>query len=60
MAKTKRKLTPAEAASIGGKAGTGKAKARTSEQARAAAMARWTNHRASMGMTATNSAGISL
>ena len=26
---------------IGGKAGTGKAKARTSEQARAAAQARW-------------------
>ena len=26
---------------LGGRAGTGKAKARTSEQARAAAMARW-------------------
>ena len=31
---------------IGGKAGTGKAKARTSEQARAAVMARWAKYRA--------------
>jgi len=28
---------------LGGKAGTGKAKARTSNQARAAALARWNN-----------------
>jgi hypothetical protein len=31
---------------LGGKAGTGKAKARTSEQARAAVMARWNKARA--------------
>lgn len=30
---------------LGGKAGTGKAKARTSEQARAAVMVRWAKHR---------------
>jgi hypothetical protein len=31
---------------LGGKAGTGKAKARTSEQARAAVNARWAKYRA--------------
>lgn len=30
---------------LGGKAGTGKAKARTSQQARAAVMARWSKHK---------------
>lgn len=33
----------------GGKAGSGKAKARTSEQARAAVLKRWENHRAKTG-----------
>jgi hypothetical protein len=34
----------------GGKAGTGKAKARTSEQARAAVLKRWENHRCALAL----------
>lgn len=37
---------------LGGKAGTGAAKARTSEQARAAVQARWKKHRKTKGVPA--------
>ena len=37
---------------LGGRAGTGAAKARTSEQARAAVQARWKKHRKTKGVPA--------
>lgn len=37
---------------LGGKAGTGAAKARTTEQARAAVQARWKKHRKTKGVPA--------
>jgi len=40
---------------LGGLAGTGKAKARTTAQARAAANARWAKHRANNSSKRTNS-----
>jgi hypothetical protein len=42
---------------LGGKAGTGKAKARTSEQARAAVMQRWKRKRAQQA-SPTNPQGV--
>ncbi len=42
----KKKLSHAKAGAKGGKAGTGKAKARPAKVARAAAMARWLAYRA--------------
>jgi hypothetical protein len=44
--KTPRKQTHTQICANGGKAGTGKAKARTTEQARAAANTRWDRVRA--------------
>lgn len=61
--RAKRKMSKQQYSALGGKAGTGKAKARTPEQASAAANARWDAYRAnraSMEMMATNSAGVSL
>ena len=43
---------------LGGKAGTGAAKARTSEQARAAVQARWKKHRKTKGVPAKPNADI--
>ena len=40
---------------LGGKAGTGQAKARTTEQARAAAMARWGKKKSPKGLLHENS-----
>lgn len=39
--KKRRKMTPKQIAALGGRSGTGKAKARPSSVARAAALARW-------------------
>lgn len=44
---------------LGGKAGTGAAKARTSEQARAAVQARWKKHRKTKGVPAKPNACVS-
>lgn len=44
--KAKRKMTRRQVAVLGGKSGTGKAKARSSKVARAAAKARWDAYRA--------------
>lgn len=46
MTKPKRNPAAVSLGRKGGAAGTGKAKARTSEQARAAVAARWAKHRA--------------
>jgi hypothetical protein len=45
-------MTHKQFSANGGKAGTGAAKARTSEQARAAVQARWKKHRKSKRVTA--------
>lgn len=44
--KPRKKCTPRQIAALGGKAGTGKAKARTPEQAANAARVRWAKWRA--------------
>jgi hypothetical protein len=53
----KRELSHAELSAKGGSAGTGKAKARSSEAARAAVLKRWENHRAKTGKPNTELTG---